>query len=81
MAKVSASGTLSLRPGERRVVGNTEIAVLETTADGRVTLRIGPAGRCERRATLAPGERLVAGGLTVAVGKNTTSGLAEIFVS
>jgi len=74
------SATLSLRAGERRVVGNTEIAVLATAPDGRVTLRIGPAGRCERRATLAPGERLVAGGLTLAVGKNTTPERAEILV-
>lgn len=65
--------------GERRAVGGTEIAVL-SIADGQVTLRIGPAGRCERRVTLGIGESAAAGGLTVAVGKGTTAERAEILI-
>lgn len=69
-----------MRPGEKRAVGATEVAVLAVDGDRRVTLRIGPAGRCERRVTLGPGESVAAGGLTLAVGKNTTPDRAEILL-
>ena len=71
---------MQMRPGERRAVGGTEIAVLAIEVDGRVTLRIGPAGRCERRIVLRPGESATAAGVSVAVGKNTTPDRAEILV-
>ncbi|HYE97380.1 MAG TPA: hypothetical protein VEJ18_00660 [Planctomycetota bacterium] len=69
-----------MKVGEKRAVGATEIAVLAIGADGRVTLRIGPAGRCERRVTLRPGESASAGGITVSVGKGTTADEAEILL-
>lgn len=68
------------QPGERRALGSTEVAVLAIGRDGRVTLRIGPPGRCERRVTLRPGESVAAGGLTLAVGKNTTPERAELLL-
>lgn len=71
---------MQMRTGERRAVGGTEIAVLAID-EGRVTLRIGPAGRCERRVTLRPGERLTAGGLTLAVGPGTSAVRAEILLA
>ena len=73
-------GPRCLRPGERWAVGGTELCVLAIAPDGRVTLRIGPAGRCERRVTLGPGGHATAGGLALEIGAGTTPERAEILL-